>query len=113
MDQTCARVSALQLARLEESSRRVATGLRGVEPEENRGPEHRLIPKKKAHNPFSGRKTKPPTVHHHLLCRIKSTTLAHTFLWDKLLGLMLPPAATSAPAISGFTSAWAPRKRRR
>src|SRR6266853_6061779 len=86
MDQTCARVSALQLARLEESSRRVATGLRGVEPEENRGPEHRLIPKKKAHNPFSGRKTKPPTVHHHLLCRIKSTTLAHTFLWDKLLG---------------------------
>src|SRR2546421_4801273 len=46
MDQTCARVSALQLAWLEESSRRMATGLRSVEPEENRGPEHRLIPEK-------------------------------------------------------------------
>src|SRR6266481_1822770 len=99
MDQTCARVSALQLARLEESSRRVATGLRGVEPEENRGPEHRLIPKTKAHNPFSGRKTKPPTVHHHLLCRIKSTTLAHTFLWDKLLVAFL--ASDRAASIHG------------
>jgi len=40
------RISALQLARLQESSRRMSTGLRGVEPEENRGPEHRLIPQK-------------------------------------------------------------------
>jgi hypothetical protein len=74
MDQTCARVSALQLARLEESSRRMATGLRGVEPEENRGPEHRLIPEKIVHNTFSGKKTEPPTVPRHLRCRIKSTT---------------------------------------
>jgi len=41
-----ARISALQLARPEESARRVATGLRRAEPEENGGPEHRLIPKK-------------------------------------------------------------------
>src|SRR6267143_7104425 len=85
MDQTCARVSALQLARLAESSRRMATGLRGVEPEENRGPEHRLIAEKWSTILFQVRKTEPPIGPRHLRCRIKSTTPTHTFLRDKLL----------------------------
>jgi hypothetical protein len=52
MDQVCAGVSAIQVARLEESSRRVATAMRGVKLEENRSPEHRLIPKKQSTHRF-------------------------------------------------------------
>ena len=49
IDQVCAGVSALQFVRLKESSRRVATALRGVNLDENRSPEHSLIPKKTVH----------------------------------------------------------------
>src|SRR5882762_1346412 len=85
MDQARAGLPAFQSAGPGESARRVATGLRGFESEENRGPEHRLIPKKTALHPFSGEKTEPPTVPRHPPCRIISTAPTHTFLRDRLL----------------------------
>src|SRR5450759_5991344 len=42
MDQARAGLPALQLAGPKESARRVAIGLRGVKPEENRSPNYRL-----------------------------------------------------------------------
>src|ERR1035437_2148738 len=42
MDQARAGLPALQLAGPQESARRVAIGLRGVKPEENRSPNYRL-----------------------------------------------------------------------
>src|ERR1019366_1944247 len=48
MDQARAGLAALQLAGPQESARRVAIGLRGVKPEENRRPDYRLTATGKA-----------------------------------------------------------------
>src|SRR5271167_1561644 len=84
MDQARARVSALQLARLEESSRRMATSLRRVEPKENQDPENRLIPEDWSTNRFR-EKTESHIVPPRPRRQIKPTTPTPTFLWDKLL----------------------------
>src|SRR5271169_3314072 len=85
MDQARARVSALQLARLEESSRRMATSLRRVEPKENQDPENHLIPGDWSTSRFR-EKTELHIVPPHPRRQIKPTTPMPIFLWDKLLG---------------------------
>src|SRR5271167_2218485 len=84
MDQARARVSALQLARLEESSRRMATSLRRVEPKENQDPENHLIPGDWSTSRFR-EKTELHIVPPHPRRQIKPTTPMPIFLWDKLL----------------------------
>src|SRR5271167_1067191 len=106
MDQARARVSALQLARLEESSRRMATSLRRVEPKENQDPENHLIPGDWSTSRFR-EKTELHIVPPHPRRQIKPTTPMPIFLWDKLLDHYCPDrddlfiASNAASASSG------------
>src|SRR5271169_6311434 len=104
MDQARARVSALQLARLEESSRRMATSLRRVEPKENQDPENHLIPGDWSTSRFR-EKTELHIVPPHPRRQIKPTTPMPIFLWDNLLASQFQERLRGAA-----TAEWPPHK---